>query len=328
MDPAPPPSPIGLARKLEDRHRRRLPLILDGATGTELERAGVLSELPLWSARALIEAPKAVFAVHRSWLGAGADVLTANTFRTQARTLARAGLRESDRDLSLRAVQLAREAAAAHSEKASVGEAPVVGSSAPLEDCYRPDLVPGDRELDREHHRHAENLALAGVDGILVETIGTLRELRAAVRAGVATGLPCWLSLIAATREADGATCLLSGESLERAVSLGAELGASALLVNCLPARSVAGCLEALAAPGLPFGAYPNMGAPLHTPTSGESKVEALPAFEDQIDPPTFLRVAQAWVDVGATLLGGCCGTRAAHLSTLTKLRPPARSVR
>ena len=61
-------------------------LILDGATGTELERAGLRTGLPLWSTHALLEAPEAVLRIHAAYLAAGAEILTANTFRTQRRT--------------------------------------------------------------------------------------------------------------------------------------------------------------------------------------------------------------------------------------------------
>ena len=67
-------------------------LILDGATGTELDRRGVDVTLPLWSARALVDAPEVLEEVHADYLRAGADVIVTNTFRTHERSLARAGL--------------------------------------------------------------------------------------------------------------------------------------------------------------------------------------------------------------------------------------------
>ncbi|MBT4768184.1 MAG: homocysteine S-methyltransferase, partial [Phycisphaerae bacterium] len=66
--------------------------VLDGATGTELDRRGVDVGLPLWSAGALIHAPGAVLDVHRAYLKAGADAITANTFRTHERSLLKGGI--------------------------------------------------------------------------------------------------------------------------------------------------------------------------------------------------------------------------------------------
>ena len=59
-------------RVLAASERRAPPLVLDGALGTELERRGVATELPLWSARALLAAPEAVLAIHRDYVAAGA----------------------------------------------------------------------------------------------------------------------------------------------------------------------------------------------------------------------------------------------------------------
>src|SRR5512135_2602497 len=86
-------------------------LLLDGATGTELQRRGVDTTLPLWSARALLQAPAVLHAIHGDYIAAGADIITTNTFRTHRRTLTRAGLGDRTRELTQLAVRLAREAA-------------------------------------------------------------------------------------------------------------------------------------------------------------------------------------------------------------------------
>src|SRR5512147_2343807 len=86
-------------------------VILDGAMGTELDRRGVATPLPLWSARALLDAPEVVLAIHEDYIRAGADVVTTNTFRTTARTLRRAGLEPDEGErLTRLAVELARDA--------------------------------------------------------------------------------------------------------------------------------------------------------------------------------------------------------------------------
>ena len=71
---------------LSERLARSAPLILDGATGTELERRGGATTLPLWSADALLQAPALVGRIHRDYAEAGAQALTANSFRTQRRS--------------------------------------------------------------------------------------------------------------------------------------------------------------------------------------------------------------------------------------------------
>jgi S-methylmethionine-dependent homocysteine/selenocysteine methylase len=283
---------------LAERLQRAGPLILDGATGTELERRGVATQLPLWSADALLRAPALVQRIHRDYAEAGAEAITANTFRTQRRTLARNGLGDRAAELTALAVRLAREACA------NAASSPLVlGSDPPLEDCYRPDLVPDDAALASEHAEHCANLAAAGVDAILCETHNSAREACAAARAAIETGLPVLVSFVCWK----GAT-LLSGERLADAVEAVRTLGPAALLVNCLPASNVMACLPVLAGAGLPFGAYANLGAP--DDESGFRRSESL-------SPRGFAAAAAVWVAAGARLVGGCCGTTPAHIEAI-----------
>jgi S-methylmethionine-dependent homocysteine/selenocysteine methylase len=288
------------AHELAARLARGSVLVLDGATGTELERRGVRTTLPLWSALALLEAPGAVEAIHRDYVEAGAEALTANTFRTHARSLAHAGLAERAGELCAAAVALARAAAASAAADRRVF---VLGSAAPLEDCYRPDLVPGPRELEAEHALHAGHLARAGVDAILVETMNTVREAKAALAAALGAGRPALVSFVCGA----GAR-LLSGETLASAVEAVAPLAPLAVLVNCLPPRAVDACLPVLAASGLPFGAYANLGRP------GD---EGGFTRSDDCLPEEFAAFGARWIERGARAVGGCCGTTPAHLRAL-----------
>jgi S-methylmethionine-dependent homocysteine/selenocysteine methylase len=276
------------------------PLILDGATGTELERAGLRTGLPLWSTHALLEAPEAVLRIHTAYRAVGAEILTANTFRTQRRTLARAGLGESDARLTRLAVELARLAASPATEDAPPW---VAGSLPPLEDCYRPDLVPSEPELAREHGRQAELLGEAGVDLILIETMNDLREARAAARAAAATGLPFVVSFVAGSGAA-----LLSGEPLARAAAEAVDLGACAVGVNCLPIASLAACRRALAGLPVPLLAAPNLGQP--EPRTGFTR-------DETSDPRHFPDALAEWLSAPHGIVGGCCGTTPAHIAAL-----------
>jgi S-methylmethionine-dependent homocysteine/selenocysteine methylase len=290
------------AEALRERLRSGPVLLLDGALGTELERRGAPVTLPLWSTHALLRDPELVRSVHADYVAAGAEALTANTFRTQRRVLARAGIGERARELTALAVSLARDAVAPGATRRVF----VLGSAPTLEDCYRPDLVPGAEALAREHAEHAEHLADAGVDAILIETMNTLREAVAAARAARGVGLPFLVSF--ACWEGDA---LLGGEPLPRALDAAAAEGTDALLVNCLPCSNVAACLPALRAAGLPFGVYANLGAP--GVTSGAGRTE-------HYDPEAFAAQAAPWVGAGARVVGGCCGTTPGHIRALAEM--------
>ena len=268
--------------------------------GTELEGQGARTPLPLWSAWALLESPELVLAIHRDEADRGAEILTANTFRTHRRTLAKAGLEARSAELTRTAVSLARQAAR------GAGHAVfVAGSLSPLEDCYRPDLVPAGEAIEREHALQAESLAAAGVDCILVETQNTVRELAAAARWARATGLPVIASMIT-----DGRGRLLSGEPIEEAVLSLASLRLEALSINCVPARRLAADLSRLAraAPGVPLAAYGNLGPP-----TGEDRT----VFTEPVSPEDYAALAREWLAIGARIVGGCCGTNASHTAAV-----------
>jgi S-methylmethionine-dependent homocysteine/selenocysteine methylase len=271
--------------------------------GTEIQRRGGKTRLPLWSARALIESPELVLAIHREEVSAGAEVLTANTFRTHRRTLEKAGVGARAGELTGLAVALARQAARESGRRVFVA-----GSLSPLEDCYRPDLAPEDAAIEREHAEQAQALAGAGADLILAETHNTVRELCAAVRAAKVTGLPVVASVVT-----DGKGNLLSGEPIEEAVRALAPLRPEVLSINCVPAARLAGDLYRLAAasPGIPLAAYGNLGLPAD---------DTGWVFTESLTPEEYAGHARGWLEAGTRLVGGCCGTTPSVTSALAKL--------
>ncbi len=290
------------APDVRDRLVNGPPLLLDGALGSELDRRGVDVSLPLWSAGALLQDPSALIEVHREYAAAGADIITTNTFRTQRRTLRKAGVSESAAELTAAGVHLARTSLQAAGSPAFVG-----GSMGPLEDCYRPDLVPDATALDDEHGEMAASLAEAGVDLIMVETINTAREAIAAARAALATGLPVLVSLVCNARGS-----MLSGEDPGRVASSLADVGVDAVLINCAPAPDLLRALRRVVeATDLLTGGYGNVG---HADDEGGW------VNTDAVDPRAYARHAETWLDAGARIIGSCCGTTPAHTKALRVL--------
>ena len=270
-------------------------VLLDGPLGTELERRGLPLPAPMWSARALVEAPLLIGQVHADYAEAGAQVHTANTFRTTHRALTGTEWASRWRALLRLAVRLCKE---------SVPEgARVAGSLAPLEDCFSPQLTPPDDALTREHGELARALAEAGCDLLLVETMPTLKELRAATEAAVATGLPVWAGVTLGPRgdffDADG---------VRAAARAAADAGAQAFLVNCTAPPLTSTLLESLAESAarpstLALGAYANT------------------IFEGGVEwpPERYVEEARRWRQAGASIIGGCCGTTPAHIAALRR---------
>jgi S-methylmethionine-dependent homocysteine/selenocysteine methylase len=276
------------------------PLILDGAMGTELQRRGANTGLPLWSAEALVISPSLVRQVHEEYIAAGADIITSNTFRTTRRSFLRTGLPDRSKQLTSIALGLARQARERFPHK----EILIAGSMAPLEDCYRPELVPSVRELEEEHRELAARLAEGGADFLLLETIGTVREAAAACKAGVATGKEVVVSFLT---NSEGN--LYGGEQLRDAVAAVLPYGPTALSINCVSPRVMDKAITNLSASStLPFGVYANVGQP------GEEHGKVLVCDVTEDEYGTF---ALSWFQRGAAIIGGCCGTTPEYISKL-----------
>ncbi len=292
--------------------------MLDGATGTELQRRGVDTSLPLWSARALLEAPEVLRAIHADYVGAGADIITTDTFRTHRRTLERAGFGSRTRELTQLAVQIAREVAAQTDRPMYVA-----GSMSPLEDCYSPQLVPPDEELHREHAEMARDLAEAGCDILLVETMNTIREAVVAAECARETDLPVCVSFVVGpnglppdqidpVHPAAERLLLLSGESIADAVRAVQPIEPAAILINCVPLAHIDRAFAELrAAHSGPIGLYANVG---HV----DDQVGW--TLTDDVQPEAYARQARRWLAHGAKIVGGCCGTTPAHIAALNQV--------
>lgn len=276
-------------------------LLLDGATGTELGRRDVDISLPLWSARAIDAAPETLGAVHEAYLEAGSAAITTCTFRTHERSVAKGGWAGRGQELTTRAVEIARLA-----RQRARPEALVLGSVAPLEDCYQPALAPDEATCVSEHTAIVEHLCEAGVDAILIETMGTLRETRAAITAALRAGASFWVCFCTA-RDASPGT-LLSGEPI---AELADDLAAAATIgINCMAAPEVAEQVRTLRSicPGVPIAAYANIGY---------ARPDGSWATTDAVDPARYAEYARGWHAAGATRIGGCCGTRPEHVRAI-----------
>lgn len=280
------------------------PVLLSGGMGTELNRRGVKTELPLWSAAALVDTPQLVKDIHKDYLATGVQIITTNTFRTNPRAIEQADRGLDARKLTLLACKLAREAR----EENGNADVLIGGSMGPAEDCYSPEKVPPDDELLREHALLAGWLAEGGVDFLLPETINTIREARAASIAAETTGLPFAISFVC-NEEGD----LLSGEGMEDAVKAVMPYGPVALLTNCVIAANIGASVTKLIAHSpVPVGVYGN--------GLGHPNDENGWTFEGENPVGKYIEEAHKWLDKGVAIVGGCCGTTPEYTAALAKL--------
>lgn len=285
-------------------------LILDSAMGTELQCRDADTSLPLWSARALFERPDTVRQIHIDNIDAGADIITTNTFRTQKRSFEKAGYQheglsysETAKFFTKLAVDIAKEAVMITRD-----DVLIAGSVAPLEDCYKPDLVPDTDTLCTEHNEHILNLIDAGVDFLLAETMSTVREISAVVNQIHQTGKEYCISLLCRNDKE-----LFSGESIGDAVKIAEKFSPDAILINCIhpvKAEAVLNSLKKLT--DLPLGVYANIG---------EINNNEGNKFIKTITIDRYYEFASTWKNMGVKIIGGCCGTNPDYIKAISNLK-------
>ncbi len=283
-------------------------LILDGPMGTELHRRGVNMALPLWSASAIWERPEIIREIHEDYIDAGADIITTNTFRTDARTFRKAGLSEEDaRNATFKAVELAREAIFRASPDRKIW---IAGSLSPLEDCYHPELSPGFKIAYHEHKIKTSWLLQASVDFILIETMNTFDEALAATRAALETGLPTAASFILIDKDH-----ILNGDKIITAYRQLKPEGIKIFSINCTHHSVVTEFLNTYADKiDISIMVYVNAG--FFDFQKGWQEDSAF-------TPERYASIAQTWIDQGVRIIGGCCGTGPEFISYLAKRKSP-----
>lgn len=286
--------------------------VMDGGMGRELIRRGAARRSGLWSAKALLDAPEIVVAVHRDFIAAGARIVTTNSYSCVPSYLGKMGEAHRYAELAGLSGRLAREAADGSAEAVLVA-----GSLPPLDESYRPDLVLDDSEAQPVYAALARALE-PHVDLFLCETMSCIRESRnaaeAALAAGVARGLPVYVSW---TLDEEPGTGLRSGESIQDAHAALADLPLAGFLFNCTHSDAIeAGIGQISQLTDLPTGGYPNrFNVPKGFTLDGEVSVQAREDFETE----QFVLAAERFIDRGASFVGGCCGIGPGDIAALAE---------
>jgi S-methylmethionine-dependent homocysteine/selenocysteine methylase len=324
------------ARSITDRLKAGDLIIMDGGTGSELQRRGFnisqgatvekrptapekyakaavpevlyrsTTGLGVWSAPANLQAPDLVRQVHEDYLKAGAEIIITNTFFTNKPMLERIGQGERWEDYARRAVRLAREAR----DKVNP-QAYVAGGFAP----------PFSGNLRRTFQDVSRVLAEEGVDFLITEYLGgdTLHEnpiadCVTAVDACAPAGLPVFLGVC--NVKPDGT--MLYGQTFDE---LGRALrghDVAGIFIMCSnPQPTSAGLPKLRKAYEGPIGAYAELGYE-ENPRFGASPGEQF--FEVrglEYTPERYAEFARDWRKAGAQIIGGCCGTTPEHIQAV-----------
>lgn len=282
-------------------------VVIDGGTGTEIQRRGGAMDSDTWCAEANRTAPGVVADVHRAYVDAGAELVIANTFATSPLLFNHAGRGAEVAELDRRAVALAREAAD--------GRVPVAGSISTM----RPVVAGSDRnqlavtwpeaEARRLYEAKAATLVEAGADLLVMEMMRDTDYARWATEAALATGVPVWVGVSVERSGPDGP---LAGWGrpdcpAEAVIDGLAALGPDLMAVMHSSVADTGPALDLVRARFAgPVGAYP------------ESGHFTMPdwVFAD-LTPDELVAAAAGWVTAGATMVGGCCGITPEHVAAL-----------
>jgi homocysteine S-methyltransferase len=283
-------------------------VLLDGGMGQELVARSGDAPTPLWSTQVMIDHPGLVRQVHADYFAAGATVATTNTYAVHHDRLLKFGIDDRFAALHMQALAEAASARAAH------GSGRIAGSLGPLVASYRPETHPPHAESVSKYAEIAQLLAPI-VDLFLAETVASLAHARAVLEGAMTAGKPVWLSVT--VDDEDGAR-LRSGEPVAGLAPIAAK-GAGAILANCSAPEAMAAALQVFRGFGLPFGAYANGFQQITKEFLKDNPtVDALTA-RPEMTPALYADFALRWVDMGATIIGGCCETTPAHIAEIAR---------
>lgn len=279
-----------LYKRIEER-----PLILDGATGSNLQKAGMPTGVcpELW----IMEHEEALIRLQEEYVEAGTDILYAPTFSGNREKLKEYGLSDRTEEINKRLVAI--------SKKAAKDRALVAGDMTMTGVALEPVGPMKLEELIDIYKEQARCLFEAGVDLFVVETMMSLAETRAAV---IAIREVCDLPVMASmTFQEDGRT--LYGTDPVTAVVVLQSIGADVIGVNCStgPEQMLPVVRKMKEYADVPLLVKPNAGLP--ELVEGET-IYPMSAEE-------FASFGPAFVEAGAGLLGGCCGTTPEHIAQL-----------
>ena len=275
--------------------------LLDGAMGTEFIRLGIDLPEHIWSAHMNLFNPDLVFNLHKSYINAGSSYITTNTFRATPRAYKKTGITlEKARELAKKSFKSAIKMA----KKASCQKAKILGSIAPLEDCYYPEQFPGEKQAKYEFFEIGEWFNNAGIDIFLLETMNSIIETKICLESIHKYNIPIWVSF-----NLLNSNQIQSGEDLIKAIKFLQNYNVDCILLNCNSLERTKGALRVISENwSKKWGIYPNLGLGNPSPDG---------IIKDYDSTENFLITINMAIELGASMIGGCCGTNPNHIKLL-----------
>ncbi len=285
-------------------------IILDGGTGTDIQRRGAPMSGETWCAEVNLTHPEIVRAVHADYIARGADIITANTFASSPLSFNHYGRDDDLLKIDNAAVAIARQAADGK-HVAVAGSVSTMRPVAPGSDRTLKEREWPEAEA-RELFRHkVENLARAGADLLMMEMMRDVDYSVYATETAIATGLPVWVGISVERGQGDQLVGFgREDQLLDDVARRLAETRPAVMSIMHTSANDTDEALVILAKYWTgPIGVYPECGY-FKSPDW---------QFVDVITPQDLVGKAHDWRKKGARILGGCCGIGPDHIAALAK---------
>ena len=276
------------------------PLLLDGAMGTELISRGLELPLPIWSANANLSHPEIVTQIHQDYIDSGVDIITTNTFRSTTWTYRKSGYSKNIAKVKAKE-SLERGIECAQNVK---GTKRIAGSITTIDDCYKPEMYPGD-DIANDHYPEIINQMINnGIDLLLFETMGNINEISVILDIIESYSVETWFSLIFKGEN------LLDGNSINEVVDIMKKKNIQVLLNNCNKLNfNLSGINNLKNKWSDQWGIYPNLGISDYNNN-----------FFKTVDSNIFLKKIKTILEMEPDVIGLCCGSNVSYVKRLKQM--------
>lgn len=303
-------NPAAMYKAIQNKLQAGHAIILDGGTGTDIQRRGAPMSGETWCADVNLTHPEIVGLVHDDYVRAGAEIICANTFATSALSFDVYGRGDELLKIDAEAVAIAKRAVAG-TQVAVAGSISTMRPVAAGSDRTLKDVEWSEVDARSLFRRKAANLAAAGVDLIMMEMMRDVDYSVYATETAMETGLPVWVGISVERREDGELSGFGRNDQLldDVARRLAATRPAAMSIMHTSP-NDTNEALQVLRKywDG-PLGAYPECGY-FKSPDW---------QFVDVIEPDDLVSKALDWQKLGVSIFGGCCGLGPAHIAALAK---------
>ena len=278
-------------------------ILIDGATGTEIERRGVPQLDGAWNGGGALSHPDTLRQVHKDYIRQGAEIVISNTFATHRQALRIAGEEENFDAYNRRGVELAIEAR----DETNAPHVLVAGGISYWA-WTGPWVDP--QELSASAGEQAAIMADAGADLLMLEMMVDIERMLATLKAAQETGLPVWVGLSCKPNEA-GTMCLYQGDTL--ADALDALAGKNVPLVNIMHTEVdyIDACLDIVA---------DHWSGPVGVYAHSARWVNNVCYYDQTVSPSEYAQSAGGWLSRDVRVIGACCGLGVDHIAALKQI--------